>query len=120
MEGGDRMRFVDLITRKAETLVIAPLVSACGGTVIKMSGCGLGHTGGTLDKMESIPGCCVKPPLERFYGIVRENGVSVAGQTAGLVPADKKMYALREAVPIVTEPAEPLHMAYEIARETLT
>ena len=78
------------------TLVIAPLVAACGGTVAKMSGRGLGHTGGTLDKLESIPGVCIEQPMARFKEIVDEIGVAVIGQTGNLVPADKKMYALRD------------------------
>ena len=83
------------------TLVIAPLVAACGGTVAKMSGRGLGHTGGTLDKLESIPGVCIEQPMDRFKEIVNEIGVAVIGQTGNLVPADKKMYALRDVTATV-------------------
>lgn len=78
------------------TLVVAPLVAACGGTVAKMSGRGLAHSGGTLDKLESVPGVCVEQPLERFKQIVRDIGLCVIGQSADLDPADKKMYALRD------------------------
>ena len=78
------------------TLVIAPLVAACGGTVAKMSGRGLAFSGGTIDKLESIPGVDIAQPIERFKEIVREIGVCVIGQTGNLVPADKKMYALRD------------------------
>ena len=78
------------------TLVIAPLVAACGGTVAKMSGRGLAFSGGTLDKLESIPGVNIGQPIDRFKEIVRKTGVCVIGQTGNLVPADKKMYALRD------------------------
>jgi pyrimidine-nucleoside phosphorylase len=78
------------------TLVAGPLVAACGGRVAKMSGRGLGHTGGTLDKLESIPGFSVEQSMERFAEIVAEHGLSVIGQTADLVPADKKLYSLRD------------------------
>ncbi len=83
------------------TLIVAPLVAACGGTVAKMSGRGLGHTGGTLDKLESIPGTSIEQSLEDFKKIVRENGLAVIGQTGNLVPADKKMYALRDVTATV-------------------
>ena len=83
------------------TLIVAPLVAACGGTVAKMSGRGLGHTGGTLDKLESIPGTNIEQSMDSFKKIVRENGVAVIGQTGNLVPADKKMYALRDVTATV-------------------
>ena len=78
------------------TLVVAPLVAACGGKVAKMSGRGLGHTGGTLDKLESIPGFSVMQSMDKFIQTVSEIGLSVIGQTDNLVPADKKLYALRD------------------------
>lgn len=84
------------------TLIVAPLVAACGGTVAKMSGRGLGHTGGTLDKLESVPGVNVEIPMERFFEIVKEIGLCVMGQTEGLVPTDKRMYALRDVTGTVS------------------
>lgn len=78
------------------TLILVPLVAACGGTVAKMSGRGLGHTGGTLDKLESIPGVCVEQPIQSFFASVKKNGAAVIGQTGNFVPADKKIYALRD------------------------
>ena len=78
------------------TLIAAPLVAACGGKVAKMSGRGLGHTGGTLDKLESIPGFQVGLGMDEFASIVNSCGLSVIGQTGALAPADKKLYALRD------------------------
>ena len=78
------------------TLIVAPLVAACGGTVAKMSGRGLAHSGGTLDKLESVPGVCVEQSLESFKSIIRKTGLCVIGQSGNLDPADKRMYALRD------------------------
>ena len=78
------------------TLIIAPLVAACGGEVAKMSGRGLGHTGGTIDKMESIPNLKVSLEQDAFINQVNQIGLAVIGQSEGLAPADKKLYALRD------------------------
>ena len=78
------------------TLVIAPIVAACGVKIAKMSGRGLGHTGGTVDKMEAVPGTQTAVDRERFFAQVNEIGISVIGQSGNLAPADKKIYALRD------------------------
>lgn len=89
------------------TLVVAPLVAASGVPIAKLSGRGLGFTGGTLDKLESIPGLCVDISGEAFRTQLNNIGIVVAGQTANLVPADKKLYALRditgtiESIPLI-------------------
>ena len=78
------------------TLVVAPILSACGLKVAKMSGRGLGHTGGTFDKLESIPGFNINVEINDFFKQVKEVGIAVVGQTANITPADKKLYALRD------------------------
>lgn len=83
------------------TLVVAPIVAACGGKVAKMSGRGLGFTGGTIDKLESIPSLKTAIDEKRFFEIVNKIGVSVIGQSANIAPADKLMYALRDVTATV-------------------
>lgn len=78
------------------TMIIAPIVASCGVNVAKMSGRGLGHTGGTIDKLESIPGFKTKLTKKDFFKQVKEIGMAIVSQTNNLVPADKKIYALRD------------------------
>lgn len=83
------------------TLVIVPAVAACGVLVPKMSGRGLGHTGGTIDKLESIPGFCADLSFEKFVSVMKETNCAVGTQTGHLTPADKKLYALRDTTATV-------------------
>ena len=83
------------------SLILAPIVAAGGLTVPMISGRGLGHTGGTLDKLESIPGFNVNLSLDKFRSVLRECGMGLIGQTAEIAPADKKIYALRDATSTV-------------------
>ena len=83
------------------SLIIAPIISACGAYVPKMSGRGLGHTGGTIDKLESIPNFKTELSFERFIEVVGRAGFSIISQSGNIVPADKKIYALRDATATV-------------------
>lgn len=83
------------------TIALAPLVASCGAPVAKMSGRGLGHTGGTLDKLEAIPGFSIEMDAEKFINSVNEKNIAVCGQTATIAVADKKMYALRDVTATV-------------------
>ncbi len=90
------------------SLLLGPMIAACGGFVPMISGRGLGHTGGTLDKFDAIPGYCSTPDIEKFRQVVKAVGVAIIGQTAQLAPADKRVYAIRdvtatvESVPMIT------------------
>ena len=90
------------------SLILAPIVAACGGAVPMISGRGLGHTGGTLDKLDSIPGYDTAPSLEKFRAVVASAGCAIIGQTADLAPADRRLYAIRdvtatvESIPLIT------------------
>jgi len=90
------------------SLIVAPIVAACGGYVPMISGRGLGHTGGTLDKLDSIPGYSTTPDADQFRTVVQKAGCAIIGQTAELAPADRRFYAIRdvtatvESVPLIT------------------
>jgi thymidine phosphorylase len=86
------------------SLILGPVMASCGAYVPMISGRGLGHTGGTLDKLESIPGFDTSPGIERFQALVREHGLAIVGQSADLAPADRRIYAVRDVTATVSSP----------------
>ena len=126
LNSGNILDFSDIPKPKADkhstggvgdktSIIIAPLVAACGVCVPMISGRGLGHTGGTLDKLESIPGYRVNLSATEFKQVLNEVGYAMAGQTAEIAPADKRMYALRDAT--ATVEAIPLIVASIISKK---
>ncbi|MCA1590492.1 MAG: thymidine phosphorylase [Acidobacteria bacterium] len=120
LNSGDVLKLSEIAKPKADkhstggvgdktSLIIAPIVASCGVAVPMISGRGLGHTGGTLDKLESIPGFNVNLTVDEIRRVVDKCGYAMAGQTAEIVPADKKLYALRDAT--ATVPYIPLIVA---------
>src|SRR3712207_6020831 len=112
LRSGELLDFSELPLPKADkhstggvgdktSLILAPLAAACGVAVPMISGRGLGHTGGTLDKLEAIKGYNVNLSLEEFKKIVKLHGFAMCGQTPEIAPADKKLYALRDATSTV-------------------